>query len=101
MKLTNEQDAIKQAIEAGYPYDPEAQKFKDDYEKLDWTMRVLLDPFFWQALGRARGWKSEDGAYMIQGEIVPTLRDWQSHAMNWFIGRMSNGGEEKFWESLP
>lgn len=66
---------------------------------------ILIDPLFWQALGRALGWTeidvynsdaSHDGDWdrLMQNE-------WQYHAHRWldshFEGQQS---EQDFWESL-
>jgi hypothetical protein len=45
---------------------------------------IYLDPLFWQALGKARGW-----------------RFWKREALCYFDVRLSGRDETSFWESLP
>lgn len=52
MTLHSEQDAIKQAVEAGY----DLRGWEPKYDGGDDFSSVLLDPAFWQALGKARDW---------------------------------------------
>ena len=88
-QLHNVQDAIKQAIEGGYDISKQFRfNLPRNYENSEVLRNdVLLDPLFWQALGKGRGWKGED---------------WKYFGTDWFkTTRMSGGDETKFWESLP
>lgn len=49
--MTGIETAIKKAIEGGY--DP----VKNPYKRYKLEDFILLDPLFWQALGKAEGWK--------------------------------------------
>lgn len=99
-KLSSAQDAIRQAEEKG-KYDPKSRFGRDE-------KYILLDPLFWQALGKARGWDEADhtggeaqfsGAWELQEERA--RNKWKLFAAKWFETRLSNGDEQKFWESLP
>jgi len=93
-QLHNVQDAIKQAIDGGYDEATAKEAFDTGTE-----YAIFLDPLFWQALGKARGWPYMTTAN-IKGLKVEEL-DWHFFAEEWFETRMSNGDETKFWESLP
>jgi hypothetical protein len=127
MKLTKEQDAIKQAVEAGYaPKTMNRLDFAyliarpDENEKF--FPLILQDPAFWQALGKARGWKSgcnictevhftgmhnasDEEAYECKNpkqHMTTGYQDpWLHHALRYFETRLSNGDPEAFWQSLP
>jgi hypothetical protein len=58
---------------------------------------ALLDPLFWQALGRARGLTG----VMVGNDLIGYQNTWRGYATVWFETRLSNGDETKFWESLP
>lgn len=96
MKLHNAEEAIKQAY-------PEAKVAVNP----NWTIeRHLINPDFWQKLGKVRGWGRR--AVMHQktwDEMSQKVRDLCSievalkeFAPKWFETRMSNGDEAKFWE---
>jgi hypothetical protein len=110
MKLTSAQDAIKQAIQGGYDFSGIANATKITWsplggERVQWesgprmtTSKIyiafLLEPQFWQALGKARGWTTITD---FEGEVGA----WMGYAREWFETRLSGGDEKKFWESLP
>ncbi len=113
MKLTNEQDAIKQAVEAGYR--PGAHRHVlFNYSMYEYALGCTFDdPAFWQALGKARGFKTTDkfwtaplcsgcgnesSSYECCGEAIPI---WRYHALRYFETRLSDGDLEAFWQSLP
>lgn len=111
-KLTSAQDAIEQAIKGGYsdllkdsewidhgkiaakPYRYEI-KFKDG-GTVD-VGAVFTDPLFWQALGKARGWKPVSDDFW-EGE---SISEWLLFAHRWLENRMVGGDEQKFWERIP
>jgi hypothetical protein len=103
-KLNNAQDAIQQAIEGGYSYNGVVKNFTKNNKQMAIVSllrrgdELMLDPLFWQALGKARGWDPEpegtpDGGY--------ANNSWESVALDWFLNRLSSGDETEFWESLP
>jgi hypothetical protein len=118
MKLTSAQDAIKQAIEGGYlSEDIKGRKVKisdhghgdvfviqaGNFEMTVPESALFLDPLFWQALGKARGWKDEKVkhgiVYVFGGKIAP-LERWKVNALHYFETRLSSGDQKRFWESL-
>jgi hypothetical protein len=94
-KLNSAKDAIKQAREAGY--DASLRITPCDIEGIEvyHVGDTLLDPLFWQTLGKARGWNEEEGD--ADGSWFP----WMIHAQQWFKETMYGGDETKFWQSLP
>ncbi len=92
MTLHSEQDAIKQAVEAGYKpgihISPCEIEGVEAYHKGD----TLQDRAFWQALGKARGWKEEKGR---------RIADWLYYALRYFETLLSGGDRKAFWQSLP
>lgn len=99
--LHSAQDAIKQAIEGGwYPLQGKHGWHQSSKGAIKgWASSIpnealtLIDPLFWQALGKARGFKPT-----YSDNSIVTWRYW---AQEWFHIKMSNGDETKFWESLP
>lgn len=101
-QLHNAQDAIEQAIEEGrYGNDDWREWIKTPTNELkgyqyaelfgtDATHQKMLDPLFWQALGKARGWNDKW-----------PYEDSSDNAARWFDTRYHNGDEIKFWQSLP
>jgi hypothetical protein len=102
-KLYSAQDAIEQAIEGGYDIEGYTTNL-DAFSDL--KNATMLDPLFWQALGKARGWTEvlvgnggiveSDGRVLSQG-FVP---EWKMMAHDWLSMRF-DGDENKFWQSLP
>jgi hypothetical protein len=121
IKLTSAQDAIKQAIEGGY--NPKqgwieviAPNHKPKKNPYGYSLfEILTDPLFWQALGKARGWKNSMVARkeylvpIVQGDIghqevnhsLSPYPAWFWYARLWMETRMSGGDETELWESLP
>lgn len=97
--------AIKLAIEGGYN-DNAWDGTENSSKKTDEQM--LLDPLFWQALGKALGWEEHDNnqrkLYRLSGanpDYMPKgLYKWHDRAMNFFDLVMRNGDTEKFWSEL-
>lgn len=56
---------------------------------------VLLDPLFWQALGKALKWGESE-----LWENDKNIPHWKLHALNFFELKLTGGDEEKFWEEL-
>lgn len=107
MKLTSAQDAIEQAIEGGY----QGEATISQYGGLV-TDVIFLDPLFWKALGKARGWSDTHDHNITVRKFPPPefkeeivsddiVKQFQLHSHQWFETRMSGGDENKFWEYLP
>ena len=59
---------------------------------------TLLDPTFWQALGKALGWRKEQAAVAMSRVTEPA---WQS-SWHRFIDHLAEGNTaESFFERLP
>lgn len=155
MTLHNEQDAVRQAVEAGdwvqndlglvrgtsnkrivsgwtveFMGDSRGTKVEVWTTVQDGELRVgefflaeiLSTPAFWQALGRAQGWKSgcnickephftgmhhasDEEAYECENprqHMTAGHRDpWLNHALRYFETRLLNGDMKAYWENLP
>lgn len=117
MKISNEQDAIKQAAGAGYE------------RAMGTHADILQNPAFWQALGKARGWGNENLTCRICGNddaanagddfYSPTesscecgtpaggeypkyeIEFWKYQALRYFETLLSGGSIEEYWKNLP
>lgn len=125
MTLNNEQDAINQAVEAGYNRypmpmtilpSPTGMGHGNSIPNFD---VISQDLAFWSALGKARGWEDTDGALIVfgiwkkyhgrepDGEDELTEYEereaplWKFYAHRYFETRLSNGDMQAYWESLP
>jgi hypothetical protein len=66
--------------------------------------KALLDPLFWQALGKAKGWSEKDfflpdceGCGMPQEQLNP----WWRHVWHCFIDHLAEGkSAEEFFDNL-
>ncbi len=93
--MTIEQ-AIKRAKDAGYDVrtiildlDPSIRDFRYD------TNRILLDPAFWESLGKAMEWGIEPSGSIWQGQPKWRIR-WHR-----FIDHLAEGGTpETFFKDL-
>lgn len=91
-------EAIQKAIEGGYKI-------------LSWDIgspvydknEVLLDPLFWQSIGKALGW-NEDHFYLVANGIeMESQQNDKVWKLYWhrFIDHLASGGEaEKFFKEL-
>jgi|GEM_PF-4927867 len=95
MTLHSEQDAIKQAEDAGYISTIEPCEL--DGIPLYHTLDTLIDPAFWIALGKARGWFT--GEWQPNSDKSP--HGCNHYAFEWFQTRLSKGDMKAYWESLP
>ena len=118
------QQAIEKAIEGGYDVQfSEAAGLPTVYVKDGYQVDVaviLLDPLFWQSLGKAMGWENcercekpfeKHQGYLCviqlkEGQVttadVKTFRD-QNWKVQWhrFIDHLADGGSaESFFENL-
>lgn len=107
--------AVRLAIEKGdyklppSPFRDRAMRWENsinEYEVIKYyPLLAVLDPLFWQALGRALKWHewtdvtvgNWDEMHLISPQNVLT---WKHHALRYFELRMNGGNENKFWEDL-
>ncbi|MGZ3411066.1 MAG: hypothetical protein ACXWKA_12060 [Xanthobacteraceae bacterium] len=93
--MTHIEQAIADALAQGYepPMEliPEAASFTPLQISVAMKSDVFLDPVFWQALGRARGWTTdEDGKYW-RGTLAEWKANyWKTHWHN-FIDQLAAG----------
>ena len=98
-------EAISLAVEGGWkaPYDYATFEATENYVyfypkhggRIDYAMGfVLLDPAFWQALGKSLGWKEGMGIYREPGHFE--LTEWWSQWHN-FIDHLAEGGKAEEW----
>jgi hypothetical protein len=103
-------EAIKLAIEkGGYILRKHVKKqFLDGWgvEKRD-AYEITQDPLFWQALGKALGWKRifEDLLETMEFNDIPTnyfmpYVTWQYYAHQYFDLVLTGGDTEKFWKGM-
>lgn len=136
MKLSSAEDAIKQAVEAGFipkstgllfdmhvdrmreiekmwkdavpsmtPTNLENSALHAGYGEGFRDCSIILDPAFWQALGKARGWK-EIICKICRDHICGhgafnRINGWRHYAHQWLDVELSRGNINDFWESLP
>lgn len=91
MILHSEQDAIKQAVEAGY--EPPVSYWWGDF---GYIAVILQAPAFWQALGKARGWGKPG-----PDDHLSLSWNWYTYALRYFEVKLSSDDLTQFWETLP
>lgn len=101
--------AIKLAIEkGGYKY---GHGVDGDYETDGWSYqeiideardKVILDPLFWQALGKALGWREKKTGLLFRDlpEQANTIESCLPYAHLYFDLILTGGDTEKFWKDL-
>jgi hypothetical protein len=104
--MTHIEQAIRDAVMKG-EYKRRHYRHSDYTEEqqqlVDWPMeRILLDPAFWQALGKARGWKMErDCPDLCHQFTCPVDRRHWSNYWHLFIAHLADGKDaESFFASL-
>lgn len=75
-----------------------------DYNEMIYFTEIIIDPLFWQSLGKALGWFHKDGqpvAKYINNDPKHTQQDihiW--HAHRFFDLILASGDTAAFWASL-
>jgi hypothetical protein len=101
--------AIKYAIEGGYDAwnspNVTVHEESDNHSAVSWLsignfdvlkFEVLLDPLFWQALGKQQGWSDEPYQYTNEHNIYGWHVKWLM-----FIDHRANGGDvDSFFNNL-
>lgn len=95
-------EAIKLAIEkGGYDnYSHVHPSVREEAIELD-SDRIILDPLFWQSLGKALGWK--EPKFGIAIDRLPNFsypKAWLPYAHKYFDLALTDGDTETFWQSL-
>ena len=98
--MTHTEQAITQAIDAGY--EPKLERFAEiegaTSVQIAMAMQadVFLDPDFWRALGRARRWPSDDAI-----DPKMTMGEWQKQRWlgRWhaFVDHLAAGNDTESW----
>lgn len=91
-------EAIRKAIEGGYGKESKAVISLTGDERVAWYVRdgVLLDPLFWQALGKSRGWKKVRELIFGKKEIT----EWEYY-WHHFIDHLASGkSADEFFTTL-
>lgn len=97
------EEAIKKAIEGGYPFwgKTNARAF-EGVDTNDHLSDILLDPSFWQSLGKAIGWGKTKNFESRREDSLLDLwpEEWQVY-WHIFIDHLAGGKTvEEFFESL-
>ena len=105
--------AVDKAIEGGWTlkagrldnHRPEKENYLDEENQtfhhkgiqIDARL-IVLDPSFWQALGKALGWKSNHSRY----DKCPYCSEipWKEHAKAFFNLLLTNSDTTPFWEEI-
>src|SRR5947209_7160031 len=99
--MTKFNEAQKLAIIKG-GYDWPLRNGEPDYVEGFSSADMVLDPLFWQALGKALGWGAS-ASDLINFKTAKRKKrgyEWQWHAMNYYLLNLTGGNEEKFWKQL-
>lgn len=97
--MTAIESVIKEAVEkGGYVLDTVTGMTSDENIKSSskhlFACEIFLDPAFWRALAKARGWKEFAGGY--EDGCVEWLFNWHR-----FIDHLASGGDaESFFKEL-
>lgn len=106
------QDAIKLAIEKG-GYAPPVLNWYSPHVVQHYVAHITLAPAFWQALGKAKGWKPRlgvskpyvsarshpDGAVTLNPVEVEDIDEWKYHALR-YLETLLTEGQKKADEYL-
>lgn len=103
--MTHIEQAIEEAVGAGYKPEQldyqrtDTEQFAEESYRISYS-KCFLDPLFWQALGKARGW---DGKHTIKIRGEP-LSDWRKTPIYYwhrFIDHLIAGkNAESFFKDL-
>lgn len=103
-------EAIKLAIENGW--DENRAKvskldLRDGYEGMGTSMfstdKAMLDPLFWQTLGKALGYSGDYGvgSASLNKQVIIEGKPWWQWAAHQYFGLLLTGGDtEQWWKKL-
>lgn len=101
--------AIKIAIESGYEikgleiHEGELFAFRKMESFTDLTNKLVLDPLFWQALGKGLGWDKEPSTLVRNSRLHPKgfpMTQWENEWIM-FIMHLAEGGDiNSYFEKL-
>ena len=88
------EEALNKAIEAGYVNNQGVLYFGQGIPQI-----ILLDPLFWQALGKSLGWKT--AIYDGYAGSIPEIKDSWVYYWHRFIDHLAEGRQpEEFFTNL-
>ena len=112
------EQAIKKAVLAGYVLDTEFFKYdgfgtkhvayflKNQHSQSKWYSEILFDPLFWQALGKAEGWRDKDNSRnkfwtsQKEGNKITLLDEWENQCHNFIDHLITSKPIDTFFEEL-
>ena len=103
-------DAIKRATDADYKYHGDNLIYDDNLDQFCVTdgdggffairSEILLDPLFWQALGKAEGWTNNTEIILSYEPTVQKMATWHFQ-MRCFINHLAEGKDiDSFFTQL-
>jgi hypothetical protein len=100
--MTAIETAIRDAVEKGGYGEKPSPAISRNKETIAWYVQssVFLDPSFWSALGKARGWSYSDETCDHQPLSIPCYHEYKN---KWheFIDHLAEGKDaESFFASL-
>lgn len=94
--------ALKRAIEAGWPMIEGIPTYPEIGRKKAFACMILLDPAFWQALGKAEGWPTAEREEMrgIEPNDVSAAFGWLKY-WHRFLDHLASGkSADEFFEEI-
>jgi hypothetical protein len=93
-------EAIKLAIEqGGYTFAGFSPQGTLE-QAPNFDAEIILDPLFWQALGKALGWKCPRCHINAKGCEYCDGKFWLEKSMEYYYLHMTGGDIDKFWKQL-
>lgn len=81
-----------------------ADPYHDDVRKgKKWHLRsaeIALNPTFWQALGKACGWKTEKNKSMIEQQSGDVFQHWYQKAMHFYDLVLNGKDTSDYWTEI-
>jgi len=105
VRMSSIEQAIKEAVDQGY------QPNVERYPEMEWISPlqiamamqadVFIDPAFWKALGKKRGWTTDDDFKYWQKSVVEWEEKYWKKFWHRFIDHLAEGKDaESFFQSL-
>ena len=103
--MTYIEQAIKEAVDQGYQPNVERYPEMEGISPLQIAMAmqadVFIDPAFWKALGKQRGWTTDDDFKYWQKSVVEWEEKYWKKFWHRFIDHLADGKDaESFFQSL-
>ena len=103
--MSSIEQAIKEAVDQGYQPNVERYPEMEGISPLQIAMAmqadVFIDPAFWKALGKKRGWTTDDDFKYWQKSVVEWEEKYWKKFWHRFIDHLAEGKDaESFFQSL-